>query len=41
VALASWFAATFEAGEMLVIDAELPESPVVPLRAVALDQERL
>lgn len=39
VALAAWFAATFEASEMLVIGADLPQSASVPLRAVsALDE---
>lgn len=38
VALAAWFAATFEAGEMMVIGAELPENPGVPLRAIPLEQ---
>ncbi|MEM9578738.1 MAG: dihydroneopterin aldolase [Pseudomonadota bacterium] len=37
VALAAWFAATFDAGEMLVIGAELPRDASVPLRAVAAD----
>lgn len=41
VALGAWFAATFEADEMLVIDAELPENPGVPLRAVSLEQASL
>ncbi|MGR3762111.1 dihydroneopterin aldolase [Roseobacteraceae bacterium NS-SX3] len=41
VALAAWFAATFEAGEMLVIGAGLPDNPGVPLRAVDAEQERL
>jgi dihydroneopterin aldolase len=34
VALAAWFAATFDAEEMLVIGADLPGSASVPLRAV-------
>ncbi|UWR24198.1 dihydroneopterin aldolase [Sulfitobacter sp. S190] len=34
VALAAWFAATFDAQEMLVIGAERPESASVPLRVV-------
>lgn len=38
VALAAWFAATFEAGEMMVIGADLPEDPGVPLRAVPVEQ---
>ncbi|MBK0329073.1 dihydroneopterin aldolase [Rhodobacteraceae bacterium F11138] len=38
VALAAWFAATFEAGEMMVIGAELPDDPGVPLRAVPVEQ---
>ncbi|WP_109467836.1 dihydroneopterin aldolase [Albibacillus kandeliae] len=41
VALAAWFAATFEAGEMLVIGAELPDNPGVPLRAVPVEQTEL
>lgn len=41
VALAAWFAATFEAGEMLVIGADLPENPGVPLRLVPVDQSQL
>ncbi len=38
VALAAWFAATFAAGEMMVIGADLPPDPGVPLRAVPVDQ---
>ncbi len=38
VALAAWFAATFQADEMLVIGADLPDNPGVPLRAVAVTQ---
>ena len=41
VALAVWFAATFEADEMLVIGAELPRDPGVPLRSVPLEQSAL
>ncbi len=41
VALAAWFAATFEADEMLVIGADLPDNAGVPLRAVPADQTRL
>ncbi|MCX7564931.1 dihydroneopterin aldolase [Sulfitobacter sp. F26169L] len=41
VALAAWFASTFEAREMLVIGAQLPETTAVPLRAVSADQETL
>ncbi|MFK7754275.1 MAG: dihydroneopterin aldolase [Sedimentitalea sp.] len=41
VALAAWFAATFEAGEMLVVGAELPDNADVPLRAVAVEQAEL
>lgn len=41
VALAAWFAATFEAGEMLVIGADLPARARVPLRAVAVEQAAL
>lgn len=38
VALAAWFAATFEAQEMLVIGAALPETASVPLRGSPADQ---
>jgi dihydroneopterin aldolase len=38
VALAAWFAATFEAKEMLVVGAELPKGTSVPLRAIPADQ---
>lgn len=38
VALAAWFAATFEAQEMLVIGAALPVTTSVPLRASPVDQ---
>ena len=38
VALAAWFAATFEADEMLVVGSELPEEAGVPLRAVTTDK---
>lgn len=41
VALAAWFAATFEAGEMLAIGADLPSSADVPLRAVSVEQKEL
>ncbi len=41
VALAAWFAATFDAEEMLVIGADLPAAADVPLRAVAEDQASL
>ncbi|MCE8006812.1 dihydroneopterin aldolase [Aestuariivita sp.] len=41
VALAAWFAATFEAGEMMVIGAALPEAASLPLRAVPVDQAQL
>lgn len=41
VALAAWFAATFEARELLVVGAELPTDASVPLRAVAADAETL
>ncbi len=41
VALAAWFAATFEAQEMLVIGGDLPQQARVPLRAVSTDQETL
>lgn len=41
VALAAWFAATFNAGEMLVIGADLPAQAAVPLRAVPVDEGTL
>ena len=41
VALAAWFAATFDAQEMLVVGAELPDGASVPLRAASADQDRL
>lgn len=41
VALAAWFAATFDAGEMLVIGADLPHDASVPLRAIPADQAKL
>jgi len=41
VALAAWFAATFDAQEMLVIGAALPPAASVPLRAVASDAATL
>jgi dihydroneopterin aldolase len=41
VALASWFAATFDAQEMIVIGADLPMDTAVPLRAVGIDQTAL
>jgi len=41
VALAAWFASTFEAEEMIVIGADLPENPGVPLRAHAEEQQTL
>lgn len=41
VALAAWFAATFEAGEMMVIGAPLPQDASVPLRAVSDTQAAL
>ena len=41
VALAAWFAATYQAREMLVIGADLPEAACVPLRAVSADAETL
>ncbi len=41
VALAAWFAATFAAGEMMVIGADLPVGSDVPLRAVPVTQARL
>jgi dihydroneopterin aldolase len=41
VALAAWFAATFSAGEMMVIGAALPSDAKAPLRAVDVDQAQL
>ncbi|MEM6941595.1 MAG: dihydroneopterin aldolase [Pseudomonadota bacterium] len=41
VALATWFAATFSAQEMLVIGAPLPQQRTVPLRAVPAEQALL
>jgi 7,8-dihydroneopterin aldolase/epimerase/oxygenase len=38
VALAVWFAALFDAQEMLVIGADLPGESSVPLRQVPSDQ---
>lgn len=37
VALAAWFAATFDAQEMLVIGADLPRAASVPLRGMGAD----
>lgn len=41
VALAAWFAATFEAKEMVVIGSELPKAAEVPLRAHDVGTENL
>lgn len=41
VELAVWFAATLEAGELIVVGADLPENPAVPLRAVSEKQAEL
>lgn len=41
IALAAWFAATFDAQEMLVIGAALPLGASVPLRSMAVDQVKL
>lgn len=41
VALAAWFATHFAAQEMLVIGADLPDNPGVPLRAVPVEQADL
>ncbi|WP_454706703.1 dihydroneopterin aldolase [Delftia acidovorans] len=41
VALAAWFAATFEAEELMVIGAPLPDNPGVPLRALPVDSRVL
>lgn len=41
VALAAWFATMIEAREMLVIGEDLPESPGLSLRAVAIGQRDL
>ncbi len=41
VALAAWFAATFDAKELLVIGAELPSAASVPLRAASAQNSAL
>jgi dihydroneopterin aldolase len=41
VALAAWFASTFDALEMIVIGADLPADTLVPLRAVGVGQATL
>ncbi|WP_299560874.1 dihydroneopterin aldolase [uncultured Sulfitobacter sp.] len=41
VALAAWFAATFDAEEMLVFGAPLPAQASVPLRAIAVQSEQI
>lgn len=41
VALAAWFAATFDASEMIVIGDTLPSEASVPLRMVPVDQSKL
>ena len=41
VALAAWFAATFDAREMLVIGADLPPEASVPLRTLPVDKAEL
>lgn len=41
VALAAWFAATFDAQEMLVVGADLPAEASVPLRAIPVTQTEL
>lgn len=41
VALAAWFAATFDVEEMLLIGAEAPENPPVPLRVASPDSPGL
>ncbi|WP_300056290.1 dihydroneopterin aldolase [uncultured Roseobacter sp.] len=41
VALAAWFAATFDAGEMIVIGADLPHDRSVPLRSISVDTATL
>jgi dihydroneopterin aldolase len=41
VSLAAWFAATFEAEEMLVIGADLPRDASVPLRLAGTEQATL
>lgn len=41
VALAAWFAATFDAEELLVVGADLPDEASVPLRAMSADAETL
>ena len=37
LSLAVWFATTFDASEMLVIGAQVPQSASVPLRAIPAD----
>ncbi|MGZ2257024.1 dihydroneopterin aldolase [Roseobacter sp. A03A-229] len=41
VALAAWFAATFEAEEMIVIGADLPQEASTPLRSIPSDAAAL
>lgn len=41
VALAAWFAATFDEGDMLVVGADLPDNAGVSMRAMAVDQANL
>ncbi len=41
VALAAWFAATFDAQELLVVGAQVPANASVPLRAAPVDREVL
>ncbi|KIN64545.1 Dihydroneopterin aldolase [Sulfitobacter noctilucicola] len=41
VALAAWFAGTFEASDMLVVGAELPQKATVALRSMPVTQETL
>ena len=41
VALSAWFAATFEASEMLVIGGNLPEEASVPLRQIPVEKAQL
>lgn len=41
VALAAWFAAHFQAEEMMVFGADLPDNPGVPLRAMSVESPEL
>jgi len=41
VALAAWFAASFDAQEMLVVGADMPADSSVPLRVMDVEQAQL